>query len=591
MTVVDTMTKVTRRLSAVLVADVHGYSAHMGDDDISTVSALRLTRDIFSNEVKARNGRIVNVAGDSVLAQFQSASDALAAAIKIQHGISGADRAGALERHLRFRIGIHIGDVLEENDQIYGDGVNVAARLQSLVSSGQICISDTVFRMVKKNIDINYNYIGSYQVKNIENPVQAYVIDEERVTNIPDQFISDYPNVTIVVLPFINLSDDIGQEYFADGMVEDLITALSKNKWLYVIARHSSFVYKGRSFDIRQVGRDLNVRYAVEGSVRKSGGHVRISAQLIDALTGAHVWADHFDTELDEVFALQDVVVDRIVAMIEPNVRAVEIAKSRRKPTEDLDAYDLYLRAQVDLVSTDRDASFASAALLRKAVKIDPNYADAWASLGECVYRQTLNGWISDYEVGRAEAYRAAQSAVRAGPSNGFALAVSAWIAVHHGKGVQAAELAERALSAHPNSTFVLAYTAVVFMLNGDIERAVQQLYMVRRLNMLDPRAFMTNIQISQAHFFLKDFETSVEWGRRVIEEMPLYPVAYRYLASALAHLGRLDEAKDIIRRLLEIQPNSCLARSRLQNFPNQWMSELYVGGLKLAGLPENHNS
>jgi adenylate cyclase len=383
------------------------------------------------------------------------------------------------------------------------------------------------------------------------------------------------------------MSSDLEQDYFCDGLTEEIITALSRFKALFVIARNSSFTYKSKAVDVRQIGRELGVRYVLEGSVRKLGHRVRITGQLIESATGTHIWAERYDGNLDDVFSLQDEITASVVAAVEPTVTAAEIARAKQKKTENLNAYDLYLRAMADTYDL-RAATYERAeGLLRSAIEQDSNYSDALAALADCLARAALNGW-KDFAPAVQEASEFARRSILAEPDNGRALAIAAWIYANlQGRHKEARELAERALRSHPNSSMVRALTGWALLYCGKIEAAMELFVASQRMNPVDPLVRIATNGIGAAHFFAREFQESVEWNERVLQTTPGSTVAMRYLAAALAHLGRVSEAKEIIARLLRSQPNSSLSRSRQSAFEHQWMLDLYLDGLRRAGLPE----
>jgi adenylate cyclase len=396
---------------------------------------------------------------------------------------------------------------------------------------------------------------------------------------------------SIAVLPFANMSEDTARDYFADGVVEDIITLLSRIRWLFVIARNSSFIYKGRAVDIRAVGRELGVRYVLEGSVRFAADRVRITAQLIEAETGSHIWAERYDRPLGDIFDLQDEITSNIVAAIEPNLHSVEIARAKAKPTQSLDAYDLYRRALPELYELTEESCRRADDLLRRALARDPDYADALAALTECITRRWLNGWVRIEEIPamQAESLRMAQRAVAADPQNGIAIATAAYVfACHMRRFDSALEYAERALQLHPNSAHVRSLCAGAFIQCGESERAIAQYNVTLRLNPVDPRRYLMFTGIAMAHFFAYRFEEAAHWARRSLDEKPEWAGTRRYHAAALAQLGRIEEARDEIAELLLIQPNSSIARSRANSFRHDWMYDLYLGALRAAGLPES---
>jgi adenylate cyclase len=370
------LTEVTRRLVAVFAADVEGYSRLMGVDEVGTLKGLTERRAILDRIIGEHRGRIANTAGDSVLAEFGSAVDAVKCAVDAQAALAEANSSVPSDRHINFRMGVHIGDVMVRAGDLFGDGVNIAARLQTLAKPGRVCVSGATYDQVRKVLPIAFSDLGAQQVKNIEEPIRAYEVSTmlgleaevaEKAASLP---LPDKPS--IAVLPFQNMSGDAEQEYFADGVVEDIITALSRFKSLFVIARNSSFAYKGKSPDIRQVGRELGVRYVLEGSVRKAGNKLRITAQLIDAASGAHAWADRFEGGLEDVFALQDEVTQKVVGAIAPRVEQAEIARALRRSSESTDAYDCYLRGLAFIYPVTPENVDRALALFKKAITIDP---------------------------------------------------------------------------------------------------------------------------------------------------------------------------------------------------------------------------
>src|SRR5712692_8085616 len=386
--------RVERRLAAILAADVAGYSRLIEADEEGTLGRLReLRAEIIDPRIAEHRGRIVKTTGDGLLVEFASVVDALRCAVGMQAALAESNAPTPPDHRIAFRIGINMGDIVVEDGDIFGDGVNVAARLEGLAEPGGICVSARVQEDSAGRLDLAFEDIGEQQLKNIARPVRVYRIRLDRTSPPaarPALALPDKPS--IAVLPFTNMGGDPEQEYFADGMVEEIITALSRLRWLFVIARNSSFAYKGRAVDVKQVGRELGVRYVLEGSVRKSANRVRITGQLIDSATGAHIWTDRFDGALDDIFELQDEVASRVVGAIEPKLRQSEIERTARKPTESLDAYDLYLRALAQFHKYTEESMREVIALLTRALAIDPSYAPAAAMIGWC---RSVQGWQS----------------------------------------------------------------------------------------------------------------------------------------------------------------------------------------------------
>ena len=374
----------TRKIAAILVTDVVGYSRLAGADEDRTLSRLRgLRSDLIDPAIEAHRGRIVKRTGDGSLIEFRSVVDAVRCAIEVQNGMVERNAGLPPERRIEFRVGVHLGDVVEESDgDLMGDGVNIAARLEAICEPGGICLSNAAYEQVRDKLKYEFIDLGDKELKNIARPVRVHSLNMDGGATGPNPSVREAPETrlalpdkpSIAVLPFQNMSGDPEQDYFADGMVEDIVTGLSRIKWLFVIARNSSFVYKGKAVDVRQVGRELGVRYVLEGGVRKAGGRVRITAQLIDAETGAHLWAEKFDGDLHDVFELQDQITERVVGIVEPSLRKSEIERSRRKRPESLDAYDLYLRALPYFTMISIGSVPIAAGFLTDALKLDPNY-------------------------------------------------------------------------------------------------------------------------------------------------------------------------------------------------------------------------
>src|ERR1700752_3019806 len=391
--------RLERRLAAILAADVAGYSRLMGADEEGTHERLKaLRRELADHKIKEHRGRIVKTTGDGMLVEFASVVDALRCAVEVQQALRERNAGIAADSRIELRIGINLGDVIVEPDDIYGDGVNIAARVEALADAGGVFVSNTVYDQVRDRLPFVFEDLGEQQVKNIARPVRVYRI-REAAPKAPAQPVLPLPDKpSIAVLSFANMSGDPEQEYFADGMVEEIITALSRIRWLLVIARNSSFTYKGQAVDVKRVGRELGVRYVLEGSVRKAGSRVRITAQLIDAQTGAHLWADRFDGSLEDVFELQDQVASSVAGVVEPALQAAETARSTHRSTSDLTAYDLYLRALSHTYAWEKGAVISALDLLGQAIERDPHYGRALALAALCHYSLHVSGWADDPE-------------------------------------------------------------------------------------------------------------------------------------------------------------------------------------------------
>ena len=580
----------TRRLAAILAADVVGYSRLVSaneTDALARLSALR--QDIIEPNITKYSGRLFKVMGDGFLAEFASAVLAVICAVEIQNDTEQAANRLDEGKRMLLRIGIHVGDVMVDDDDLMGDGVNIASRLESIAAPGGISISRAVHDQVRDRIDVAFDDKGEIALKNIARSVQVFTFaGAKQPATRPDEptptlALPDKPS--IAVLPFQNMSGDPEQEYFADGMVEDIITALSRVKWFFVIARNSSFTYKGKAVDIKQVGRELGVRYVLEGSVRKAGNKVRITGQLIEAETGHHIWADRFEGDYSDIFQLQDEVTSAVAAAVEPTLNLREIDRSNKKPTAYLTAYDCFLRAQPFLRPLEAQSYKRAEVLLRRAVAIDPQYSSALAYLADCIGRQCIFGGRS-YDEGILEAALVAQQAVDADPEDGAALAVAAWVLSSFiGKHALALEYAERALRLHPNSAFVCTNCAYAFVLSGDFERAGNTFERALRINPLDPRNYFIFQGLGQVAFFERNFEKALGLLTRANELAPSMRVAWRYKAATLVHLGRVKDAQDAVAVLRSLTPVQSLKELfKRSKYAHEWMTNVYFGALEKAG-------
>jgi len=491
-------TKVSRRLVAVFAADVEGYSRLMGADEVGTLKGLTERRAILDRFIGEHGGRIANTAGDSVLAEFGSAVDAVQCAVDAQTALAEANSGIAADRRISFRIGIHVGDVMVRGGDLFGDGVNIAARLQSIAKPGSVCISGATYDQVHKALPMTFVDLGVQQVKNIQEPLRAYqvgVLSETREAASARHVETDSPppmpdKPSIAVLPFENMSGDPEQEYFADGMVEEIITALSRFKWLFVIARNSSFTFKGKAVDIKEVGRKLGVRYVLEGSVRKASGKVRITGQLIDAVTGTHIWADRFERDLTDVFALQDEVTVAVVSAIQPKLLQTEIAMATRRRPENLTAYDCYLRALQKYYLPTREGVAEAIRLAHRALELDPGFGLVAALAGTCHTQNVVWGYADDPQFERKEAVRLLRLALSLDDGDPEILARAALISAYMvGECESEIEMADRAVALNPNSYVAWHGRGQVYRIAGLPEEAVRSFERAIRMSPVDPPA------------------------------------------------------------------------------------------------------
>jgi len=571
----------TRRLAAILAADVAGYSRLLGADEGGTLKRLGAIRaELTDPKIAEHHGRIVKTMGDGLLVEFGSVVDALRCASEVQSAMAERNAAITAGDRIEFRIGINVGDIVVEHDDIFGDGVNVAARLEGLAEPGGICVSARVQEDAAGKLDLAFEDIGQQQLKNIARSVHVYRVRPARDSTAASRPVLPLPDKpSIAVLPFANMSGDPEQEYFADGMVEEIITALSRIRWLFVIARNSSFTYKGQAVDVKQVGRELGVRYVLEGSVRKAGGRVRITAQLIDALSGTHLWADRFDGALDDIFELQDKVAVSVAGVIEPALQAAETARSAGRPTTDLTAYDLYLRGYATYLSSARQAAEALR-LMEQAIARDPQYGPALAFAAVCCQRLLFDDRSEDREADRLKGAGFARRALEVAGDDAGVLANTALALAYFGEDIGAMmALADRALALNPNYARGWHISGVLSLWAGQLNIAIEHLEAALRLS---PRARVgqTFALIGRAHFFARRFDDAVPKLLLAIQDDPSFPQPYRTLAACYAHMGRLDDARAIVDRLRTITSVVIPDASFLRTAE---LRELYLSGLRLA--------
>jgi adenylate cyclase len=566
----------------------------MGADEVGTLKGLTERRAILDKLIGDHGGRIANTAGDSVLAEFGSAVEAVQCAVDAQTALAETNTNLEPDRRISFRIGVHIGDVMVRAGD-FGDGVNIAARLQTLADPGAVCISGATYDQIRKVLPNTFVDLGVQRVKNIQEAIRAYqvgapsetreaaparVAEAESPPPLPDK-------PSIAVLPFENMSGDPEQDYFADGMVEEIITALSRFKWLFVIARNSSFTFKGRAVDVKEVGRRLGVRYVLEGSVRKASGKVRITGQLIDAVTGAHIWADRFERDLTDIFALQDEVTVAVVSAIEPKLLQTEIAMATRRRSKNLTAYDFYLRAMQQSYLTTREGLAEALRLAHRALELDPRFGLVAALAGVCHQLNVSMGHANDLQFERKEAARLVRLALSLDDSDPDTLA---WACITSafliGDSESEIEMADRAVALNPNSHLAWHARGWAYRNSGQPEEAVRSFERDIRMSPIDPLLHRALVGMGFALIELRRFDEAIAAGKRAQHQNPSsFPGTYRCLAAAFAHLGRDLEAREAAARVLEVDPtftiSSWIARGGQSN------AKLLIEGLRIAGLPE----
>ena len=568
--------RVERRLTAILAADVAGYSRLMGEDEEGTLARLNAhRRELIDPMVAEHHGRIVKTTGDGLLIEFPSVVEAVSCALAVQRAMVERNAATPEEKRITFRIGVNLGDIIVEDGDIHGDGVNIAARLEGIAEPGGICISDDAFRQVRGKMDAGFVDTGEQRLKNIARPIRVYRIPIAENATAPTLPLPDKPS--IAVLPFANLSGDPEQEYFADGMVEEIITALSRIRWLFVIARNSSFTYKGQAVDVKQVGRELGVRYVLEGSVRKAGGRVRITTQLIDAETGAHLWADRFDGRLEDVFELQDQVAISAAGVVEPTLQAAEIRRSAQRPTKDLTAYDLYLRALPYWDSHEKDGLAQAAEYLGQAIERDPQYGPALALMAHCYVQLDNAGWR---EINQRRGIDLARQALRSAPEDPEVLARAAIALGYFGEDINAAiGLVDRSLTLNPSFAHGWYWSGVLRNWLGRPDLALDHFETFLRLS---PRErFSTHEHaMGMSLFFLRRFDEAVAKFLSAMEHHPKFVLGHRFLAGCYGHMGRLDDAREVVARLRTLTSDVLDSGVR---YRNPEYRELFLSGLRLA--------
>ncbi len=583
----------SRKLAAILAADVAGYSRLVGADEEGTLARLKThRRELVDPSVAKHRGRIVKTTGDGMLVEFASVIDALRCAVEVQRGMALRNGAEPAERRIDFRVGLHQGDIVVEDADILGDGVNIAARLEGIAAPGGICLSQRVHEDALGRTDIAFDDLGERQLKNIARPVRVYRVrigeTSMQPAAPPPLALPDKPS--IAVLPFANLSGDPEQDYFADGIVEEIITALSRMRWLFVIARNSSFTYKGRTVDVKQVARELGVRYVLEGSVRKAASRVRIAGQLIDGSTGAHLWADRFEGTLEDIFDLQDQVTASVVGAIAPRLEQAEIERARRKPTESLDAYDCYLRGMASYYQWTREGTSEALRMFYRAIELDPNFASACGAAAWCYVDRKANSWMTDRVRESAETARLARQAVALGRDDAPALAFGGFaLALVVGDLDDGAAFIDRALALNPNLAAAWSFSGWARIWLGEPDTAIEHLARAMRLSPLDADIGRMQAATAHAHFFAGRYDLASPWAEMALRAWLDHAVALRIATASHALAGRLEQAQKLLARLRQVDPALRVSNLRDRLGPYRRPEDLarYEEGLRRAGLPE----
>ena len=585
-----------RKLAAIMAADVVGFSRLTGADEDRTLARLRALRsDLIDPTIAVHSGRVFKRTGDGALVEFRSVVDAVRCAIEVQTAMVERNVGLPPERRIEFRIGIHLGDVVEESDgDLMGDGVNIAARLEGVATPGAICLSEDAYRQVRSRLDLAISDLGETRLKNIAEPMRIYSLQAGLAAEAkPVPSTSAEPSMqlalpekpSVAVLPFQNMSGDVEQDYFADGMVEDIITGLARIKWLFVIARNSSFAYKGRPVDVKQAGRELGVRYVLEGSVRKVSNRVRVTAQLIEAETGGHVWADRYDRTLDDIFAIQDELTMSVVAAIEPSLRQAEIERVKRERPDNLDAYDLVLRAIPHVYPAMPDGAAKALPLLESAIDLEPDYALAHGFAAWC--HEILFARGGGREENRLGATRHAHAAIAHGRDDAIALSLGGFVMglVAHDRSV-ARQAFEAALALSPSCALTYILGSVVMVFAGDADRSIEWGERALRLSPFDPMSYAPWLSIALGRFARREYEAAAEAAHKVFQANPYWSTAHFLLAATHAKLGRLDAAKSAAQRVLELQPGYTISGTCAAFDIHPSIAVPLSEALSLAGLP-----
>jgi adenylate cyclase len=580
-------------LAAILAADAHGYSRLMDSDSRATVAALDAAREVFRRHIDAQHGRLVDMAGDSVLAVFDTAAGAAAAALAVQADLGAAQQPLPDARRLRFRIGLHLGDVIQKADgSAYGSGINVAARLQALAEPGGITASDAMRGAVKGRVAAGFADLGEQRVKNIAEPVRAFKLlpgDPSAIAHAVVAMDAPVPGFggrpAIAVLPFDNLSADADQQYFADGLAEDILTRLAAWRWLPVIARNSSFTYRGRSADVKEVGRALGARYVLEGSVRRAGERLRVTGQLIDATNGHHLWAEKYDRKVDDLFAIQDEITDSLCAALQSAIGVAEIERARIKPPASLDAWEAVARGEFHLNHFTRDGADQAEIWYRRAHRLDPTMARPLIGLAAIELRRGLSNWAPPPAAFAAAAGHARQ-ALAIDPAEPDAHAALGFALASAGRLDEALGLATRAVELNPSGAAASFCLAATHAWRGEAVQGVAVAERAIRLSGNDPRLPIYLSMLGLCHYIGRQYERAAELARLATQRAPHYALGWRGLASALGQLGRIDEASVALARFLELVPDyatEAVARG-MTGMRDEALFQHYLEGLRKAG-------
>jgi adenylate cyclase len=589
--------RVERRLAAVLAADVAGYSRLMGRDEERTLANLKSFRKtLLDPAIATHRGRIVKTTGDGMLVEFASAVDAARCAVEVQRGMAGQNADVPQDLRIEFRIGIHVGDIIIDDNDIFGDGVNIAARLEGIAEPGGVCISDDAYRQIRGKIDIAFDDIGEQTLKNIAEPMRSWQIRLASETapairsspppiRVQDLALPDKPS--IVVLPFDNMSAEAGQDYLADGIVEAITAALSCIRSFFVIARSSAFTYKGRATNARDIGKQLGVAYLLEGSVQKAGNRLRIIVQLIETEGGAHVWSSRFDGAIDDFFDLEDRITEQVAGALQPSIRIAEIERSRRKRPQDLGSYDYTMRAMPHVWALEKEESAKALELLEKALAIDPEYPLALSLAGWCHAQRSVYNWADDIAVSQVMARSLAERAAEMSGDDPIILAILGAVHTFVRNYGTARVLLERAVTLDPNAAW--AWTRLGWLENyaDQPQKAIENFERALRLSPIDPMNFNNYVGIGSAHEVAQEYDMAAPFYRRALQERPNASWIYRNLASSLSGAGRVEEARQAYTELMRSYPDLTISKYKQAMVFSLTALDRMAENLQKLGLPD----
>jgi len=580
--------KVTRKLMAILSADAKGYSLLMSNDEVFTIQTLKAYRQFMSNLITHHSGHVVDSPGDNLLAEFSSAVDAVECAVEVQKKLKKENARFVEDKRLEFRIGVNIGDVVQDEDRIYGSGVNVAARIEGLSDSGGICISRGTYDQVKDKLELGFEYLGEHEVKNIKEPVRVYKVlpnTESPKPLVDKQFkLPDKPS--IAVLPFDNMSGDPSQEYFSDGLTEQIINGLCKVSNLFVIARNSSFAYKGKSINVQQVGKELGVRYVLEGSVQKAEDRVRITAQLIDTTTGYHLWSENYDRDLSDIFALQDEITIKLMDIMLIKLTYGEQARLWEGGSTSIPAYDKYMRGLDCFYQLNEKDNRQAQQFFKDAISLDDSFVWPQTMLGFTHMFELLYGWseapIKSFQ--KAEEY--AEKALTLNDSFDVAHILSGWIYLFKRQHEEAIRKGETAIKLNPNGAEAHAQFGFILCLSDKTELAIKLFKRAIRLNPIPPPHYYHFV--AMAYRNIGKYEKAIEWTEKALIDNPDQLSAYLTLSACYSSLNRPDEARNAVEEVLRINPNFSLKHyANTLPYKNQETTDKFVGALRKAGLAD----